>query len=134
MDIPSAVVALIRNAIEEDIGHGDITSTLLVPEGNEARALYIAKGNFLLAGMPFAAEVFRILDPAVSFSIFFHEGAKISKGDVLAEVSGKTRALLAGERVSLNILQRLSGIATLTGQYVDAVRGTKARIVDTRKT
>ncbi len=134
MDIPSSVVETIRNAIEEDIGHGDITSSLLVPEDNEARALYIAKGNFILAGMPFAEEVFRILDRTISFSIFFHEGAKISKGDVLAEVAGKTRALLAGERVSLNILQRLSGIATLTAQYVDAVRGTKARIVDTRKT
>jgi len=134
VDIPSSVVELIRHAIEEDLGHGDITSSLLIPSENEARALYIAKGNFILAGMPFAKEVFRILDGGVSFRAFFHEGAKVSKGEVLAEVTGKTRMLLAGERVSLNILQRLSGIATLTAGFVDAVMGTKARIVDTRKT
>ncbi len=134
MDIPSNVAELIKHAIEEDIGYGDITTTLLVPEANESRALYVAKGNFVLAGMPFAEEVFRIIDPTVSFKVFYHEGAKVSRGDVLAEVSGKTRALLAGERVSLNILQRLCGIATLTSQFVDAVKGTKAKILDTRKT
>lgn len=134
MDIPSNVIELIKHAIEEDIGHGDITTNLLVPEANEAKALYIAKGNFVLAGMPFANEVFRILDDSVSFSIFYNEGAKVSRGDVLAEVAGKTRVLLAGERVSLNILQRLSGIATLASQFVDAVRGTKTTILDTRKT
>lgn len=134
MEIPSSVVELIKHAIEEDIGHGDITTALLVPEANESRALYVAKGNFVLAGMPFAEEVFRIIDPLVSFKVFYHEGAKVSRGDVLAEVSGKTRVLLAGERVSLNILQRLSGVATLTSEFVDAVKGTKAKILDTRKT
>ena len=134
MEIPSSVVELIKHAIEEDIGHGDITTALLVPEANESRALYVAKGNFVLAGMPFAEEVFRIIDPLVSFKVFYHEGAKVSRGDVLAEVSGKTRVLLAGERVSLNILQRLSGVATLTSQFVDAVKGTRAKILDTRKT
>lgn len=134
MDIPSNVIELIKRAIEEDVGHGDITTNLLVPETNESKALYIAKGNFVLAGMPFAREVFRILDPSVSLNIFYNEGAKVSRGDVLAEVAGKTRALFAGERTSLNILQRLSGIATLASQFVDAVRGTKSRILDTRKT
>ncbi|MDA8432224.1 MAG: carboxylating nicotinate-nucleotide diphosphorylase [Nitrospiraceae bacterium] len=134
MEIPSTVVELIKHAIEEDIGPGDITTSLLVPEGNESRALYIAKGNFMLAGMPFAREVFRIIDPSTSFNVYYHEGAKVSRGDVLGEVSGKTRALLAGERVSLNILQRLSGVASLTSQFVDAVQGTGAKIVDTRKT
>lgn len=134
MDIPSTVIELITHAIEEDLGHGDITTSLLVPEKNESKALYIAKGNFVLAGMPFAEEVFRILDASVSFRIFYNEGSKVSRGDVLAEVAGKTRALLAGERTSLNILQRLSGIATLSSQFVDAVRGTKAKILDTRKT
>ncbi len=134
MEIPSSVVEMIKHAIEEDIGHGDITTALLVPEANESRALYVAKGNFVLAGMPFAEEVFRIIDPLVSFKVFYHEGAKVSRGDVLAEVSGKTRVLLAGERVSLNILQRLSGVATLTSEFVDAVKGTKAKILDTRKT
>lgn len=134
MDIPSGVAALIRSSIEEDLGHGDITSSLLIPEDNEGRALYISKGNFILAGMPFANEVFHILDGGVAFNVFYREGAKVSRGDILAEVTGKTRMLLAGERVSLNILQRLSGIATLTARFVEAVRGTGARIVDTRKT
>ncbi|SPQ01213.1 putative nicotinate-nucleotide pyrophosphorylase (carboxylating) [Candidatus Sulfobium mesophilum] len=134
MDIPSHVIELIKYAIEEDVGHGDITTNLLVPETNESKALYIAKGNFVLAGMPFAEEVFSILDSSVSFKIFYNDGARVSKGDVLAEVVGKTRVLLAGERISLNILQRLCGIATLTSQYVDTVRGTRAKILDTRKT
>src|SRR5512135_1246207 len=134
MDIPSSVIELITHAIEEDLGHGDITTSLLVPEANESKALYIAKGNFVLAGMPFAKEVFRILDASVTFTVFYNEGTKVSRGDVLAEVAGKTRALLAGERTSLNILQRLSGVATLASQFVDAVRGTKAKILDTRKT
>jgi len=134
MDIPSNVIELIKHAIEEDIGHGDITTGLLVPETNESRALFIAKSSFVLAGMPFAEEVFHILDASVTFRIFHHEGARVSRGDVLAEVSGKTRALFAGERISLNILQRLSGIATLTSQFVEEVKGTKAKILDTRKT
>jgi nicotinate-nucleotide pyrophosphorylase (carboxylating) len=134
MGIPSTVVDLIRRAVEEDLGHGDITTTLLVPEENRSKALYIAKGNFVLAGFPFAQEVFHLLDPSTSFRTFYDEGAKVSRGDVLGEVSGKTRVLFAGERVSLNILQRLSGIATMASQFVDAVRGTKAKILDTRKT
>ncbi len=134
MDIPSSVIDLIRHALEEDIGHGDITTNLLVPAERESRALFVAKGGFVLAGFPFAREVFTLLDPSVSFQVFFEEGARVKKGDVLAEVSGKTRVLFAGERVSLNILQRLSGIATLTSRFAEAVRGTKAKILDTRKT
>jgi nicotinate-nucleotide pyrophosphorylase (carboxylating) len=128
------VIELIRHALEEDLGHGDITTNLMVPAESESRALFIAKGNFVLAGFPFAREVFTLLDPSTSLKTFFEEGAKVVKGDVLGEVSGKTRVLFACERVSLNILQRLSGIATLTGKFVDAVMGTKAKILDTRKT
>jgi nicotinate-nucleotide pyrophosphorylase (carboxylating) len=128
------VIELLRHALEEDLGHGDITTNLMVPEGSESKALYIAKGNFVIAGFPFAREVFALLDPSIFLKTFFDEGAKVVKGEVLGEVSGKTRALFAGERVSLNILQRLSGIATLTGKFVDAVMGTKAKILDTRKT
>jgi len=107
---------------------------LLIPEESAARALYVAKGNFVVAGFPFAREVFNLLDPGTVFKTYFAEGAKVRKGDVLGEVSGKTMVLFAGERVSLNILQLLSGIATLTSNFVDAVRGTGANIVDTRKT
>lgn len=134
MEIPLSVIDIIHRALEEDTGPGDITTSLLIPEENKSKALYIAKGNFVLAGIPFAKEVFRILDPSIDFRIFFHEGAKIRKGDTIAEVSGKTRVILSGERVSLNILQRLSGIATLTSMYVDRIKGLKAKIVDTRKT
>jgi nicotinate-nucleotide pyrophosphorylase (carboxylating) len=134
MDIPLSVIETLRHAVEEDLGYGDVTTSLLVPEENESKALYVSKGSFILAGFPFAREVFNLLDRSTEFRIFFNEGAKVAKGAVLAEVSGKTRVLLAGERTSLNILQRLSGIATLTSHFVDAVRGTKAKILDTRKT
>jgi nicotinate-nucleotide pyrophosphorylase (carboxylating) len=134
MEIPSSVIDLIHRALEEDIGPGDITTSLLIPDENKSRALYIAKGNFVLAGLPFSRKVFQILGPSMSFNIFYNEGAKVIKGDVVAEVLGKTRTILAGERVSLNILQRLSGIATLTSMYVDNIKGLKAKIVDTRKT
>ena len=134
MEIPSSVIDLIHRALEEDIGPGDITTSLLIPDENESRALYIAKGNFVLAGLPFSREVFQILDPSISFKMFYNEGVNVIKGDVIAEVHGKTRAVLSGERVSLNILQRLSGIATLTSMYVHKIKGLKAKIVDTRKT
>jgi nicotinate-nucleotide pyrophosphorylase (carboxylating) len=134
MEIPSSVIDLIHRALEEDIGPGDITTSLLIPDENESRALYIAKGNFVLAGLPFSREVFQILDPSISFKMFYNEGGNVIKGDVVAEVHGKTRAILSGERVSLNILQRLSGIATLTSMYIDRIKGLKAKIVDTRKT
>ena len=134
MEIPSSVIDLIHRALEEDIGPGDITTSLLIPDENESRALYIAKGIFVLAGLPFSREVFQILDPSISFKMFYNEGVNVIKGDVIAEVHGKTRAVLSGERVSLNILQRLSGIATLTSMYVHKIKGLKAKIVDTRKT
>jgi len=134
VDIPHGVSVLLRRALEEDIGCGDITASLLLPEENISKAHIIAKGGFVLAGLPFVREVFRILDQFLSFKTFFSDGDRIKKGDVIAEVEGKTRTILSGERVSLNILQRLSGIATLTSTYKDKIQGTKAKIVDTRKT
>lgn len=134
MDIPSSVIDLIKRSIEEDLGHGDITTRLVIPDESESRALFIAKDNFILAGFPFAKEVFTILDPAIIFKTFYNEGDRARKGSVLGEVIGRTHSILAGERVSLNMLQRLSGIATRTRQFVDAVSGLKTRIVDTRKT
>lgn len=134
MDIHQGLTNVIRGALEEDIGHGDITTTLLIPKNSKSRAHFIAKGNFVIAGLPFAREVFRILDSYIVFKAFYKDGTKVKSRDILAEVSGKTRAILAGERVSLNILQRLSGIATLTRMYVEKVKGLKTKIVDTRKT
>lgn len=134
MKIPYSVREIIRIALEEDIGNGDITTSLLIPEDNESRALIIAKGNFVVAGIPFVKEVFAILDEEIRFNVFINDGLKVMKGDIIAEVCGKTRSLLSGERVSLNILQRLSGIATLTNMFVERVHGLSVKIVDTRKT
>ncbi|MDQ7786574.1 MAG: carboxylating nicotinate-nucleotide diphosphorylase [Thermodesulfovibrionales bacterium] len=134
MEIPSGVFDFLRRALEEDIGPGDITTDLLIPAEHTSRAHYLAKSDFVLAGIPFVNEVFRLLDPSLSFRSFFREGESIQKGAILAEVSGKTSGILAGERVSLNLLQRLSGISTLTRIYRDLVQGCTARIVDTRKT
>ena len=134
MKIPHSVREIIRIALEEDIGNGDITTAFLIPEDSESRALIIAKGNFVVAGIPFIKEVFSFFDMEVRFNVFINDGSKAMKGDVIAEVSGKTKVLLSGERVSLNILQRLSGIATLTNMFVEKVRGLHAKIVDTRKT
>jgi nicotinate-nucleotide pyrophosphorylase (carboxylating) len=134
VDIPQDVIDFIHLALAEDIGHGDITTNLLIPDKSKSKAHYIAKGNFVLAGLPFAQELFRALDPSVMFKALRNDGAKVKTGDVIAEISGKTKVILKGERVSLNILQRLSGIATLTNEYVQKTRGMKAKIVDTRKT
>jgi len=132
--IPYSVREIIRIALEEDIGNGDVTTSLLVPEDTESRALIIAKGNFIVAGLPFVKEVLSMLDSGIKFTIFINDGSRVTKGDVIAEVYGKTRALLSGERVGLNILQRLSGIATLTGVFVEKISGLNAKVVDTRKT
>ena len=132
--IPSSVIDTIRSALEEDIGCGDITTSLLISGEHISKGTYIAKENFVLSGFPFAKEVFRIIDPSIEWNVFFAEGSEVNDGDILAEITGKTHAVLAGERVSLNILQRLSGIATVTRLYADRVKGLKARLVDTRKT
>jgi nicotinate-nucleotide pyrophosphorylase (carboxylating) len=132
--MPSSVIDTIRCALEEDLGCGDITTSLLISDEHVSKGAYIAKGNFVLAGFPFAKEVFRMIDPSMEWNIFFAEGSEVKNGDILAELSGKTHTVLAGERVSLNILQRLSGIATVTRMYADKVKGLKARLVDTRKT
>jgi nicotinate-nucleotide pyrophosphorylase (carboxylating) len=134
VDIPWRVREAIRLAVEEDLGHGDITSEALLSERCTHSGYFLAKQSFVLAGIPFTREVFRVIDPTVELLPELNEGARVSKGDVLARVSGKTASLLAGERVGLNILQRLSGIATLTRSYVDKIAGTRAKILDTRKT
>jgi len=134
MRIPPDVSDVIRRALAEDIGHGDVTTSLLIPGDKESKAHVIAKGSFIVAGLPFLKEVFRIIDPSVSLKYFFQDGKQVKGGDVIAELAGKTHSLLSAERVSLNILQRLSGIATLTRQYVEKVKGFKAKVIDTRKT
>jgi nicotinate-nucleotide pyrophosphorylase (carboxylating) len=134
MDMNWLLKETIRLAILEDIGHGDITSLLIVPKGKKAKANIIAKEDFILAGMPFVKEVFNAIDPGIAMQIYFDEGARVKKGDIIAMISGSARSLLAGERISLNILQRISGIAAMTNQFVKKVNGLSVRIADTRKT
>lgn len=124
----------IRRALAEDLGDGDITSEAFVPDDHRAHAQIIAKENLILAGTETAAEVFRLVDPAITVALHKSDGARLASGDVVLSAGGPTRSLLAAERTALNFLQQLSGIATLTREFVDAVSGTKAVILDTRKT
>jgi nicotinate-nucleotide pyrophosphorylase (carboxylating) len=132
--IPPGIKSVLRRALEEDIGYCDITSVSTIPERHGAKALFIAKGDFVLAGMPFVAEIFRLMDAGTEVRVFHEEGSKVTRGDSIAEIAGNTRVLLSCERVSLNILQHLCGIATLTRAFVEKVKGTGAKIIDTRKT
>jgi len=125
---------LIEQALAEDIGPGDVTSGAVIPEDSSSTAEIIAKEDLVLAGIPFAREVFRTLDPGVRFTPVAHDGSRVPFGSLIARVQGNTRVLLAGERVALNIMQHLSGIATLTARFVELLKGSRATILDTRKT
>ncbi|MCC2627817.1 MAG: nicotinate-nucleotide pyrophosphorylase [Thermomicrobiales bacterium] len=135
-DLPTSygIRALIDLALAEDIGGGDITSTLTVAAGRRARGRLLAKAAGVVSGLEVAGEVFRRVDPTIVFTPLVADGDAVAAMTPIATVEGPARSVLAGERVALNLLQRLSGVATLTARYVDAVRETKARIVDTRKT
>jgi nicotinate-nucleotide pyrophosphorylase (carboxylating) len=125
---------LIQAGIEEDIGRGDVTTEATIAEHVMSRAQLIAKQQMVLAGMEIFTEVYAVLDSAVHIKPSSKDGDLLSAGTVIAHLEGRARSLLTGERVALNFLQRLSGIATLTRRYVDAVRGYNVDIVDTRKT
>lgn len=124
----------ISRALAEDLGTGDITSECFIPAEHRSNASLLAKESSILAGTEVAAEVFRQVDPQIEVTILIMDGDRLAAGDVVMSVRGPTRALLSAERTALNFLQRLSGIATLTRRFVDAVEGTKAVILDTRKT
>jgi nicotinate-nucleotide pyrophosphorylase (carboxylating) len=124
---------LIERALAEDVGSGDVTTTTLVPAGARGRATLTQKAPGVIAGLDVAAAVFAHVDPDVVFTPRVEEGVW-RDGGLVAEVEGATRSILTGERVALNFLQRLSGVATLTARYAQAVAGTRARILDTRKT
>jgi nicotinate-nucleotide pyrophosphorylase (carboxylating) len=130
---PSAIDT-IRRALAEDLGTGDITSECFISADHRSSARIIAKEHGVLAGTDAAREVFRQVDPAIEVGVLKSDGDAIKPGDVILTAAGPTRALLSAERTALNFLQRLSGIATLTRRFVDAVSGTNAVILDTRKT
>lgn len=125
---------IIDTALSEDIGHGDITSSILIPEDISAKGIITAEDDIVLAGLAVAEQVFKRLDGDAVFEGLASDGDSVKAGTVIAHVSGNGRALLTGERVALNFLQRLSGIAALSKKYADAVRGLPVRISDTRKT
>lgn len=125
---------IIKTALTEDINYIDSTTDLLIDENDRSDAYFIAKASGIIAGLDVALRVFELLDDTVEIKRHFKDGDKVEKGDIIAEFSGKTAAMLKGERTALNLLQHMSGIATYTGKCVAAVEGTNASICDTRKT
>ncbi|MCX5750481.1 MAG: carboxylating nicotinate-nucleotide diphosphorylase [Candidatus Saganbacteria bacterium] len=125
---------IVKKALEEDIGLGDITTEAVVPAGKRVEAEFVVKAKGVIAGLPVAEEVFKALDPSLQFEILVNEGSHVKPGTKIALVKGKARSILTAERVALNFLQRLSGIATLTAEFMHKVRGKSVRILDTRKT
>jgi len=125
---------IITLAFEEDVATGDITSNALIPENSRAVATLTMKANGIVSGLEIAGKVFSRLDKDIICTPYFKEGDKVSQGDVILKVEGNFRALLTAERTVLNILQRMSGIATATALYVKETEGTQTHLLDTRKT
>jgi nicotinate-nucleotide pyrophosphorylase (carboxylating) len=132
--VDDAALHLVGLALDEDRGAGDWTTRWTVPARTRVRADIVAKADGVIAGVALAAAVFLRLDPRVDFDVLLGDGQSVSVGERVVRISGPGRAVLTGERVALNFLQRLSGVATLTRRFVDAVKGTRIRILDTRKT
>jgi nicotinate-nucleotide pyrophosphorylase (carboxylating) len=124
----------VKNAIQEDIGNGDHSSLACIPLEKTGKAQLLIKQNGILAGVDVAQKVFSIIDPSLKLEISLTDGHQIKPGDVAFIVSGKVQSILKAERLVLNIMQRMSGIATQTNEYVEKISGTKAKILDTRKT
>jgi nicotinate-nucleotide pyrophosphorylase (carboxylating) len=128
------IYEIVARALAEDIGAGDLTTLSVIPAEAQAAAQFVMREPGVVAGLPVAAAVFASVAPKLTFTPLVNEGARVEKNAVVAEVRGPARGILTGERVALNLLQRLCGIATTTARYVDSIQGTKARILDTRKT
>jgi nicotinate-nucleotide pyrophosphorylase (carboxylating) len=126
--------ALVENALAEDLGQGDLTTRLTVPPGLRGRGTFLSKQALVVAGLPVAAQVFEVLEPSVQWSAAVEDGTEVAAGRPLAAVRGTASTLLAGERVALNFLQRLSGIATLARRLKRELAGLRAELLDTRKT
>lgn len=125
---------IIKNALEEDLGWGDVTTDSTVPEAAVIKGNFTAKSEGIICGIGVCRRVFEIIDKSIEFQPFMEDGQRVEKGGVIAAISGNARNILKGERTALNLFQRMSGIATMTAKYVSRVSGFKARIVDTRKT
>lgn len=129
-----AIVTLVKAALDEDRATEDVTTISTVVSTRSARAALVARAPGRIAGVPLALAAFRLLEPNVEIRIDVEDGHRVAKGDTVLFLSGPARGLLSAERVALNFMQRLSGVATLTARYVEAVQGLKIQIVDTRKT
>lgn len=132
--LQSYIDAVINNALEEDIHYVDVTTDYLLPDGHTSSAYYIAKAEGVVCGLDIAERVFALVGGGVEFCANVKDGDPVKKGDIIATMKGDTKTLLKGERTALNILQHLSGIATATRHCTDLVKGTNAKITDTRKT
>ncbi|MBY9082545.1 carboxylating nicotinate-nucleotide diphosphorylase [Paenibacillus sp. HN-1] len=128
------LVESIKAWLREDVGSGDVTTQTTIPSGHQSKGIIHAKEGGVVCGLPVAELVFEVVDPSLSFLPRVKEGEVIAKGTVLAEVEGSTHSILTGERLALNLMQRLSGIATRTASFVAALEGLPTRLVDTRKT
>ncbi len=126
--------SFILSALQEDIGTGDITTECCVPEDAVSEAVFRCKQGGVVCGLAVAERVFKLLDSGIRFTACVPEGTMVQKGDIVAEISGPSRSILSGERVALNLMQHLSGVATRTRELADCVAGTSAVIADTRKT
>lgn len=125
---------LIELALAEDIGGGDVTSGYFIPAARRATAFVAVRKDGVVSGVELAARVFAKVDPELDVEILIHDGSRVAAGALLIRVEGSARSILTAERTALNFLQRLSGVATLTARHVEQVKGTQARILDTRKT
>jgi nicotinate-nucleotide pyrophosphorylase (carboxylating) len=128
------IIALIRQALAEDVQSGDLTTEAIVPANMTSRARWIAKEEGVIAGLFIGESVFQMLDNKLKWNCKVKEGDHVQRGDVLVEIEGNSRALLTGERTALNFVQRMSGIATAANQYANKLKGTGTKILDTRKT
>ncbi|NIK80108.1 nicotinate-nucleotide pyrophosphorylase (carboxylating) [Paenibacillus castaneae] len=129
-----AVREQIRGWLAEDVGSGDVTTETTIPKESRSKAVIHVKESGYIAGLPIAKLVFEVVDPSLVFEAKVQDGDKVDKGTIIAVVEGSTHSLLIGERLALNLMQRLSGIATKTRSFVDALEGLPVRLVDTRKT
>lgn len=125
---------IIKNALEEDLGWGDVTTDFTIPDKTVIRGNFIAKEKGIVCGIDVCRRVFEIVDESIDFQVHLKDGQRVKEGDIIAEINGNASSILKSERTALNFFQRMSGIATMTSKYVSEITGLKTKIADTRKT